>query len=167
MALRRSPNRTPSSSPKHPSGLRKYALRRAPGYRRRAFPSRNQNPLSHASSASTLSSSAEPQRPVLVPLHQNLRRLPSRLFSAQKDAMRVTSQTSTVVIGAKRKRTASTNENTHTGSRPSRIPRRIKRLRSASSRDYASDDGESALMDIDTPTSWTHSDDSDADEGSC
>jgi len=82
--------------------------------------------------------------------------------------MRVTG-TVTVVIGAKRKRTASTNENAHLNSRPSRVPRRVKRLKSVSSQDCTSDSGsgDSSAMDVDPPTSWVHSDDSDTDEGSC
>ena len=168
MAQHRPLNRLSSSSPNYPSGNRKYTLRRPSSGRRRAFPElRSKNLISHALSASTISSSTETLRPVLVPLHPNLRRLPSRIFSTQKGAMRVASQSISVVVGTKRKRIASSNENSHASSRPIRGPGRLKRIRSASRQEYTSDDGEASSMDVDAPSSWAHSGSSDGEEDSC
>src|SRR5438034_11845083 len=70
----------------------------------------NASTSSHAIGASTTLSSTDPLRPVLVTLHPNLRRLPTRLLLAQKESMRVSGQPTTHA-GAKRKRVVASNEN--------------------------------------------------------
>lgn len=99
---------------------------------------------------------------MLVPLHPNLRRLPSRLVLAQKDEeMRDLSRPNfSVQVGSKRKRVASSNENAHVNGRPSRVNgRRLKRLKSSSSSrmDYTSDEGSSSSMDVDSVPPWSSS----------
>ncbi|KAJ7172240.1 hypothetical protein C8R46DRAFT_141603 [Mycena filopes] len=136
MAYRRTP------ATKHDSSdTRKYHLRRSPTSHRllRIEPSPDQ----------------AARRPVLVPLHTNLRRRPSRFQSAEKlqdDPM------THVQLGSKRKRVASANENAHAGGRPTRGSGRLKRLRSDP---YGtSDAGEASEMDVDdTPAStrWSAS----------
>ncbi|KAJ7047077.1 hypothetical protein C8F04DRAFT_938396 [Mycena alexandri] len=96
-----------------------------------------------------------PRRPVLVPLHTNLRRRPSRFQSSEKlqdDPM------THVQLGSKRKRVASANENAHAGGRPTRGSGRLKRLRSDPYE--PSEAGEASGMDVDdTPasTGWSAS----------
>jgi hypothetical protein len=147
---------------------RKYTLRRSASSRRRplALVNRLHHPISnsHGSGASTPPSSTDTPRPVLVPLHPNLRRLPSRLLLAQKDVMRDTSRSLGVQAGTKRKRVASSNENAHASGRPTRGSGRLKRLRSASSQMYTSDEGETSSMEVDTHNSWVPSDYSDEEE---
>jgi len=167
MAQRRSPNRVSSTSASSPLERKKYLLRRPPTSRRRAIALQlSTSTNSHASHASI---STADLRPVLVPLHPNLRRLPSRILLAKKDiVMRDASHSQLgVSIGSKRKRVVSSNENAHTGGRPTRGSGRLKRLRSASSRqqDYPSDEseGETSSMEVDTPARWSASDDSDSE----
>jgi hypothetical protein len=76
--------------------------------------------------------------------------------------MRSTSQS---LVGTKRKRVANSNENAHTGGRPTRGSGRLKRLRSASSQMYTSDEGETSSMEVDTPKTWALSDHSDEEDG--
>lgn len=159
---RRSPqNRVPSSSLTSPSARRKYALRRSQPIRRRAAVAlRVSSSSSHTSRASSVSTTPDP-RPVLVPLHPNLRRLPSRLLLAQKVSdMRDASHG--VQVGSKRKRVVSANDHAH-GGRPTRGSGRPKRLRSASGRqrEYSTDDESgSSSMEIDTTAQWSASEDS-------
>lgn len=95
-----------------------------------------------------------PRRPVLVPLHTNLRRRPSRFQSSgklQDDPM------PPAELGSKRKRVPSANENAHAGGRPTRGSGRLKRLRSDPYE--PSEAGEASGMDIDIPASarWSAS----------
>ncbi|KAJ7272071.1 hypothetical protein B0H12DRAFT_1228910 [Mycena haematopus] len=95
-----------------------------------------------------------PRRPVLVPLHTNLRRRPSRFQAEEKlqdDPMHPPQ------LGAKRKRVPSTNENAHAGGRPTRGSGRLKRLRSDP---YGpAESGEASEMDVDVAAStrWSAS----------
>lgn len=127
----RSPQRITSASP--PLARPRRPLRRSPTPRRR-------KPISNLSNS----------RPVLVPLHPNLRRLPSRIYLEQKDSeMR---EITGYQVGSKRKRVTGTNENAHTGGRPTRGAGTLKRQRIASDTrlNYTSDDGASSSMDVDT-----------------
>lgn len=71
------------------------------------------------------------ERPVLVPLQPNLRRLPSRIHLSQKQGISDQSmrESSHVITGSKRKRVVSSNENAHNHGRPTRGSGRLKRLR--------------------------------------
>ena len=111
-------------------------------------------------------------RPVLVPLQPNLRRLPSRILLARKDnglpqPMRDTSHV--IIAGSKRKRVALSNENAHTHGRPVCDSAR-KRLRSSSTTKYyrlssSEESGSQASgMDVDTPAQLSTSDDSEIDQ---
>ncbi|KAJ7137662.1 hypothetical protein C8R44DRAFT_727888 [Mycena epipterygia] len=127
---------------------RKYHLRRSPTDRRLPRQSTPEHP---------------PRRPVLVPLHTNLRRRPLRSSEEEK---RQDDPMPPIQLGSKRKRVASSNENAHAGGRPTRGSGRLKRLRSDA---YGPpDSGEASGMDIDdTPlsTRWSASgsdDESDA-----
>lgn len=145
MAQRRSPIRpTPSSH----LTRRNPNIRRSSAARKRALALRLQSPpVSHA-------------RPVLVALHPNLRRLPSRLLLAEKDAnMAIRDNHIPVQVGTKRKRVAAPNENAHTHGRPTRGSGRLKRQRSAQS--YSSEEGESSAMEVDANSRWSASDASD------
>ena len=112
-------------------------------------------------------------RPVLAALHQNLRRLPSRLLLAAQStatrhkrernrdsSMRDIEPELAVPVGTKRKRIASSNENAVVarGSRSKRMKTYVLTIAS-----------EESKMEIDTPSTWTHSDDSDedAEDDSC
>lgn len=150
---RRSPHhRAPSSSLSSPSLIRKkYSLRRA-----------TTRTSSHAPPLPSISSPVpQDHRPVLVPLHPNLRRLPSRPFvnkDSDKDiVMRDPDQV--IHIGAKRKRVASTNENALANGRPMRGMPRRKRLRTASmARRYVEYNSDDTDMDAGTasgPSSTT------------
>lgn len=113
--VRRSPqHRDPPSPP-----TRKYPLRGSPPSRRRRHNSEElRNHLDI--------------RQVLVPLHPNLRRLPSRLLIAQP------SQPDKILhmarhaaqVGTKRKRVASVNASNENSSQATRVRTRAKRLRS-------------------------------------
>lgn len=118
---RRSPqHRAPSASITSPINRRKYSLRRA-----------TSRTSSHASVHSVSSPLQQEHRPVLFPLHPNLRRLPSRTYLSQFDeqdkdlAMRESSHA--VQVGAKRKRV---NENANAHGRPIRGAGSLKRQRS-------------------------------------
>lgn len=65
-----------------------------------------------------------------------------------------------VQIGTKRKRVTSSNENTAGG--PSTRGSRMKRIKATRQQD--SDDDAASGMEVDTPTTWAASDDSDSDE---
>ncbi|KAK7037975.1 kinase domain-containing protein [Favolaschia claudopus] len=127
------PARLPSHQPK-------YLLRRSPNSHRLV---RIQSSPDHSLA-----------RPVLVPLHTNLRRRPSRLRPTDKldDEPMPPPQ-----LGAKRKRVPSANENAHAGGRSTRGSGRLKRLRSNSCE--LSDAGEASGMDVDAPsaTRWSAS----------
>ncbi|TFK76195.1 hypothetical protein BDN72DRAFT_784825 [Pluteus cervinus] len=162
---RRSPqHKAPSSSTSSPSRARKKHLpRRSPPKNRRApGASRYQSSTSHAPHA--LLSSPPDHRSVLAPLHPNLRRLPSRLYLAQKDTM-PNPGTDTTQVGSKRKRVASANENTVMNGRSTRG--RSKRLKGSSGNAHGvgtdDEDEEASSMEVDTPT-WTASDESEPEE---
>jgi mitogen-activated protein kinase kinase kinase 13 len=203
MAHRRSPptrshNPLPVSPSPTSSSLarrRKYTPRTTPSSRRRALgllhPTRStgSHPRRVVEAQSDDSDDDEKEedgrlRPVLAALHQNLRRLPSRLLlaaasSATRHIHKRDNTTSrerdismrdveeTVQIGTKRKRVASSNENvgghsTRSGaSRPKRIKATTRRQQQSQRRNSSSSDEE---MEVDTPTAGTASDDSDADE---
>ncbi|KAJ7744952.1 hypothetical protein DFH07DRAFT_963486 [Mycena maculata] len=144
-----------SSSRRFPSSRhdtsqhRKYHLRRSPTSRR----------LLRQESTPELG----PRRPVLVPLHTNLRRRPWRQQDPEKlqdDDM------TTVQLGSKRKRVASANENAHGGGRRTRGSGRLKRLRSDA---YdPPDEGEASGMDVDgtpPPRRWSASASDDDSDG--
>jgi mitogen-activated protein kinase kinase kinase 13 len=106
--------------------------------------------VKNPSSASTSPSSSE-SRPVLAPLQFNLRRLPSRLALAETVVMRVSSGSDHVKVGAKRKRVASGNENTHSVSRGSRNGlNAFKRRRPSLQHEESSDEGTGTTMEVDT-----------------
>ncbi|KDQ61060.1 hypothetical protein JAAARDRAFT_124777 [Jaapia argillacea MUCL 33604] len=140
----------------------RYKLRHSPTSRKRSYT--RPKPVvvnSHASSASS-DSLPETPRAVLVPLHPNLRRLPSRLHLAEKAVMRDASDTIQAQVGSKRKRVVSGNENVTGGGRPNR---RVKRLRSASRRAETSEDEATSGMDIDTHERWpVHSESEDEED---
>lgn len=71
----------------------------------------------------------------------------------------------TVRIGTKRKRVVGTNENAHVNGRPTRGSGRLKRLKGAtgSPQEYTSDE-EISSMEVDIPTRWTPSDESELEE---
>ncbi|CAK5277318.1 unnamed protein product [Mycena citricolor] len=93
-------------------------------------------------------------RPVLVPLHTNLKRRTSRrtLSEKVKDEPMPANES-----GSKRKRVLSINENAHAGGRSTRGSGRLKRLRLA--RYHAESDGEASGMDVDMNSSarWSSS----------
>ena len=140
--------------------LRKLPSRRGPNSRRRVFaipPSFAQSTSSHASVASSGSSPSSP-RPVLVPLHVNLRRLPSRLFLEQhKEDMH-----DAIQAGTKRKRVVSGSENALANGRGSRAGHRVKRRRAMHD---SSDEGASSSMEIDDTSRWELSDSEGDDDG--
>ena len=126
---------------------RKLQSRRGINTRRRVFTIANSFPHSSSSHASVASSSPpESARAVLVPLHFNLRRLPSRvLLDEHKEDMR-----DAVPTGSKRKRVVSGAENTHTNGR-SRSTSRVKRRRAL---DESSDEDEESAMEVDGNSRW-------------
>ncbi|KAG6868692.1 hypothetical protein C0993_011922 [Termitomyces sp. T159_Od127] len=113
--VRRSPHHRDPSSP----SARKYPLRRSPTSRRRRNLSEE---LPHSSDI----------RQVLVPLHPNLRRLPSRLYLAQPVHLEKSNTHMARHAGVKRKRVASTNTSNENVSHLTRTRARSKRLRSES-----------------------------------
>jgi hypothetical protein len=213
MAHRRSPpTRAHNPLPISPSPTaaslarrRKYTLRQTPGSRRRALgllhPTRSTSAHARRVAESQSEDSSdddhdqdetdEPEkdgrlRPVLAALHQNLRRLPSRLLLAatssatrhhhQKRDTTVTRDRDinmrdideSVQIGTKRKRVVGSNENVGgyatrgAGQRPKRIKATTtRRQQQQMQRRESSSDEE---MEVDTPTTWTPSDESDVDE---
>lgn len=88
-----------------------------------------------------------------MPLHFNLRRLPSRLFIEQKDSMR-----DAVEVGSKRKRVVSGNENLQGSSRSAR-GNKFKRRKAS----HGSSDEDASAMDVDERNRWDLTDDSDDD----
>ncbi|KAL0946778.1 hypothetical protein HGRIS_012951 [Hohenbuehelia grisea] len=153
MAYRRSTQHR--GSPTATFDSRRYPLRRSP-------PLKSSTKTRSSSQTSIASSEA---RPVLVPLHPNLRRLPSRLFSHDTDVeMRDTDMS--VAIGSKRKRVVSHNENALGHSKPVRGERRLKRLRSAvdTYRQDSSEESEASTMDVEMAGRWSASEDSAAED---
>ena len=117
---------TTAAPPHHSHLIRKYRLRNSP-------PSR----LRHSQKQpATVSSPAS--RGVLLPLPPNLRRLPSRLTLFGSATMPSLDNT---MIGSKRKRVFSTNENAHA---QGRSVRKIKRRRG-----YKERDSDQSSMDVD------------------
>ncbi|OSD08386.1 hypothetical protein PYCCODRAFT_1356579 [Trametes coccinea BRFM310] len=159
MAQRRSNHRTASLPNTAILSRRKLHARRATNARRRvlslAEPYLQHEHSSHASDSSPPSSS----RPVLVPLHFNLRRLPSRTLSDRKDTMRDAGNGYDVSIGMKRKRVVSGSEN-GSGPRGARSTSRAKRRRAMSD---SSDEEHASGMDVDEQDNWEESDNSDDD----
>lgn len=128
-------------------GRRKYPLRRPSPNRKRAAKARSDSSskpdVFHASSASR----DLDIRPVLVPLHPNLRRLPSRILLAEKHIDILDSEMNPRV-GSKRKRvTSAGNENAQVGGRPTRGSGRLKRFKSSRKSDETSEDEESMQVD--------------------
>jgi hypothetical protein len=202
MAHRRSPpTRSHNPLPISPSPTtsplarrRKYTLRTTSGSRRRGLGLLHltRSTSSHARRVvGTQSDDSDDEereedgrlRPVLAALHQNLRKLPSRLllaattssatrYNQKRDntsrdrdiSMRDVEES--VQVGTKRKRVASSNENvgghsTRGGaSRSKRIKATTRRQQQLQRRDSSSDEE----MEVDTPTTWATSDDSDADD---
>ncbi|KAK7054633.1 hypothetical protein VNI00_003096 [Paramarasmius palmivorus] len=160
-----------SSSANSPLAHRqRYPLRRSPTSRKRGVPTRNISQASfHSTHASLVHSDLD--RGVLLPLHQNLRRLPSRVSLADKlhnDTHDMLDSHINVRVGGKRKRVASgSNENTHHAGRPTRGTRQLKRFKSSSN--TSEDDRSSMDIDSDRPLRWAtrsskHHDDEDPDE---
>lgn len=178
-----------SSSPAALVRRRKYPTRNSPNSRRRALGLLHSSRRSVSHTTATVESDGDDDqdedssdertttptatdnrlRPVLAALHQNLRRLPSRLLLAAQStatrhkrernrdsSMRDVEPELAVQIGAKRKRVVSSNENA-VATRGSRS-KRMKAYTPA----VASE--EESEMEIDTPTTWTRSDDSESDE---
>ena len=140
---------------------RKLQTRRGPISRRRVFTLttafHHPPASSHASVASSGSSPSSP-RPVLVPLHFNLRRLPSRLFVEEpKEEMH-----DAVPTGSKRKRVVSGSENTLVNGRGSRGGPRVKRRRAM--HDSSDEDGSSS-MEVDEESRWEESGSEDDEDG--
>jgi mitogen-activated protein kinase kinase kinase 13 len=157
---RRSPyrQRQTSSSSNSSIARRKYLLR----HPHPTSAGASKPASSHASVAST----SPTDRAVLVPLHLNLRRLPSRLRLFARDTM-CRADTFAARVGAKRKRVPSGNENAHAGGRPTRGPGRMKRQRSMRS-DVTTDDEVVSAMDVDAEEKWSgsdHSEDGDWESG--
>ncbi|EIN07048.1 hypothetical protein PUNSTDRAFT_104507 [Punctularia strigosozonata HHB-11173 SS5] len=144
---RRSPyrHRQASLCSNSPVGRRKYSLR---------HPTSASAPKSASSHASVASSSTD--RAVLVPLHLNLRRLPSRLRLLARDGM-YRAETFAAQVGAKRKRVPSGNENGHAHGRPTRGAGKMKRQRSTRS-DVTTDEEAASSMDVDFAGQWSGSD---------
>lgn len=134
---------------------------------RRAISSRRRvtysNPYISPSSSShgrdPSSSPPESPRQVLVPLHFNLRRLPSRSFG-EKDSMRHEIDAyHRTLAGTKRKRVVSGAENTASG-RGSRVNRNKRRKATHGS----SDDEVTSSMEVDDQSHWEASDNSEGEE---
>ncbi|KAI0780459.1 hypothetical protein BD413DRAFT_463707 [Trametes elegans] len=161
MAQRRLNHRTASLPDTTVTSRRKLQARRATNTRRRvlslAEPYVGSEHLPHASASPSPTSS----RPVLVPLHFNLRRLPSRILSERKDSMREAGDAYDVSIGMKRKRVVSGSENT-SGSRGARSASRVKRRKAMPD---SSDEDHTSGMDVDEQDRWDHSDNSEEDGG--
>ena len=160
MAQRRSSHRSASLQDSAILSHRKLQARRATVARRRVFAFTNSyiesRPTSHASGSSPPLS----PRPVLVPLHFNLRRLPSRILSERKDDMRDAVNGYDVSIGMKRKRVVSGSENT-SGSRGARSTSRAKRRKPLPD---SSDEEPVSEMDVDAEELWDGSDLSEDEE---
>ncbi|KAF9077141.1 hypothetical protein BDP27DRAFT_598595 [Rhodocollybia butyracea] len=119
---------------------------------RRRYPLRNSSPSARKRGQKTRPTSngfhASDLRPVLVPLHPNLRRLPSRTFLSEK----ASESTMNPRVGSKRKRVASGgNENAVHGNQPTRgSGRSMKRFKTARRSSETSEDDELSSMDVDT-----------------
>lgn len=181
----------PTSSPAALVRRRKYPTRSSPNSQRRALgllhPTRHS--ASHTAATTAVSDGEDDDdedntdeqavtptatenrlRPVLAALHQNLRRLPSRLLLAAQTRhkrerntdsnMRDVEPELTVQIGTKRKRVGSSNENA-VATRRSRSKRMKTYTLAVAS--------EESKMEVDAPATWSHSDDSDedAEDDSC
>lgn len=149
MANHRHPPRKPLSNPTPRYGSlarRKYQLRHSPRSRKQVL--LKETDISHGFLVSSPAS-----RPVLVPLHLNLRRLPSRLMAIARGRDSSTQVSSDVKIGMKRKRVASVNENTFPSrsSRPTGGFKRQRSQNSSSSDDAASSHGEMEVDDDQHP----------------
>jgi len=144
MAYRRhTPPTVSSSSSNTPPTRRKFIQRR---------------PIS-SRKPSLSSTGCHDDRPVLVPLIQNLRRLPSRTYLkvAPNDMSRPEQQI--VRAGTKRKRVESSNENTRSDGRARRGSSRTKRYKRSVSpvMDYSSDEGASSSMEVDALSAQSES----------
>ncbi|KAJ4487679.1 hypothetical protein J3R30DRAFT_3430302 [Lentinula aciculospora] len=128
---------------------RRYLLRRPSPTKKRAAAARatysTNSDVFHASN----SSRDIDIRPVLVPLHQNLRRLPSRVHLAGKH-IDIYDASMDTRVGSKRKRVASgSNENAQHGGRSSRGSSRLKRFKSSRQSSETSEDNDLSSMDVD------------------
>ncbi|KAH9928514.1 uncharacterized protein BXZ73DRAFT_48314 [Epithele typhae] len=159
MAQRRARHRTVSFPDASIHSRRKLQVRRAPTSQRRVFPFPTSYIDTEPSSFASGRSSSSSTRAVLVPVHFNLRRLPSRTFSGHKQSMRDVSNGCDVSIGMKRKRAVSGGENT-AGSRGARSG--AKRLKAT----VESDDEELPNeMEVDDEQSWDTSEESGSEDG--
>ncbi|KAK7467398.1 hypothetical protein VKT23_004454 [Stygiomarasmius scandens] len=149
----------------------RYPLRRSPPSRKRQVALRvDSTAPGRAPHASRFSREGD-IRPVLVPLHPNLRRLPSRILS-EKFSADMHDHHMNVPVGSKRKRVASaSNENIQTSSRSTRTAGRVKRLKTSMPSDSSSDDDGASSMDLDEDSShhWptrgeSSSEDAESDE---
>lgn len=169
MATRRSANSQSASSPNSRYGSlsrRQYPLRHSSRTQKHVLlkqdsASHDLHQLNHVAS-----------RPVLVPLHPNLRRLPSRLNMAiSRERVVDDDRDDGAKVGGKRKRIASVNENTYLYSRNTRTAAgRFKRMRSMADSADTSDDGmitHASGMDVDEEQDykWPGSDGSDGENG--
>ncbi|KAI1783995.1 hypothetical protein LXA43DRAFT_1101882 [Ganoderma leucocontextum] len=160
MAQRRSSHRSASLQDSTILSHRKLQARRATAARRRVFAFTNSYIESHPTSHASGSSPPLSPRPVLVPLHFNLRRLPSRILSERKHDMRNAVNGYDVSIGMKRKRVVSGSENT-SGSRGARSTSRAKRRKALPD---SSDEEPVSEMDVDAEELWDGSDNSEDEE---
>lgn len=176
---------SPSPSASSATGRRKYPARRLPNSRRRALgvlhTSHSSSSHAHLEARSdesdeddtAVEDSSGRLRPVLAALHQNLRRLPSRLLLAASNkrdtslrnrdiSMRDLQREQEVVqVGAKRKRVVSSNENVVSQSKRGSGRKRMKATRQPEE----SEEGENiSEMEVDTPFVSAQSDESDPEE---
>ncbi|KAF5389955.1 hypothetical protein D9757_003564 [Collybiopsis confluens] len=131
-------------------GHRRYPGQRPPPIRKRASKSRSASSATVDVFRASTSSRDIDIRPVLVPLHPNLRRLPSRVHLVEKP-MEICDTDQNPRVGSKRKRVASGgNENTHHGGRPTRGSGQLKRFKTSRKSDETSEDDEQlSSMDVD------------------
>ncbi|TBU35504.1 hypothetical protein BD311DRAFT_734731 [Dichomitus squalens] len=163
MAQRRTGHRSSSLQDSAILSRRKLQARRATAARRRVF-GFNTNAYIDSQPSSRASGSSPPLSPrqVLVPVHFNLRRLPSRILSERKHDMRDAANAYDVSIGMKRKRVVSGSENT-SNARGARSTSRAKRRKALPD---SSDEEPVSGMDVDEEQQeiWDGSDNSDDDE---
>ncbi|KAJ3906162.1 hypothetical protein F5879DRAFT_947549 [Lentinula edodes] len=128
---------------------RRYPLRRPSPTRKRATVTHTTSPATFDVFHASGSTRDLNIRPVLVPLHQNLRRLPSRTHLAGKH-IDIDDSSMNLRVGSKRKRVASgSNENAQHGSHSSRGSGRFKRFKSSRQSSETSEDEELSSMDVD------------------
>ncbi|KAJ3851325.1 hypothetical protein EV368DRAFT_83648 [Lentinula lateritia] len=128
---------------------RRYPLRRSSPTRNRATATHRASPATFDVFHASGSTRDLIIRPVLVPLHQNLRRLPSRSHLAGKH-IDIDASSMNLRVGSKRKRVASgSNENAQHGGHSSRGSGRFKRFKSSKQSSETSEDEELSSMEVD------------------